>query len=553
MGDMLKDKRKIIVIGHKNPDTDSIASAIAYSYLKNATSNLGYEPARAGEINHETEFVLKRFGMEAPRLFEDVSTQVQDIDIREHPGVDGNMTMHDAIMLMQNKKISTLPIVNDGKHLDGIISINDIAIANMDNMSANILAESKTSYANILKTMEGSLVCGDIEGKHAVGKVIVGAGGPEVIEAAAEEGDIVICSSRYETQLCAIELDVACIIVCDGAPVAKTIQKIANQNGTIVISTPFDTFMASCMINQSIPISYYMIRDIISFNLSDSVEEAREVMSRLRHVYFPVLDRNGDYCGVVSRRNLLNLKRKQLILIDHNEKTQCVNGHEDADILEIIDHHRIASIETNGPVFFRNHPVGCTATIIHQMFIEHGVEIPPEIAGILCAAILSDTLRFNSPTCTAMDERAAETLAKIAGIDIDTFAREMFEAGESLEDKTVEELFQQDYKLFKTSGLQIGVGQGSFVSPKTLSQARELIRNYMPSALREQHIDMAFYLLTNVFDGCSELLYIGDGAEQLIEKAFGTECKGGSCLFPGMISRKKQFIPPLLKAMKEQE
>ncbi|MBR5261396.1 MAG: DHH family phosphoesterase, partial [Oscillospiraceae bacterium] len=260
MGDMLKDKRKIIVIGHKNPDTDSIASAIAYSYLKNATSNLGYEPARAGEINHETEFVLRRFGMEPPRLFEDVSTQVQDIDIREHPGADGNMTMHDAIMLMQEKKISSLPIVSNGNHLDGLISINDIAIANMDNMSANILAESHTSFANILKTMNGSLVCGDIEGKYATGKVIVGAGGPEVIEAVAEEGDIVICSSRYETQLCAIELDVACIIVCDGAPVAKTIQKIANQNGTIVISTPFDTFMASCMINQSIPISYYMIR-----------------------------------------------------------------------------------------------------------------------------------------------------------------------------------------------------------------------------------------------------------------------------------------------------
>ena len=282
---------------------------------------------------------------------------------------------------MRDQQITTLSVVDDGGALLGIITLKDLAMANMDFDGNQFLADAKTSYRNILETLNGTMVTGDPEGCVQTGKVVIGAASPETMETVVEPGDVVLVANRYEAQFCAVEMGAACVIVCTGSAVPKTIVRLAEERGCTILSTPFDTYPAACRISQSVPVSFHMLdHDIMTFRLSDELEDVREVMGRVRHVYFPVLDHEGKYVGVISRRNLLNLRRRRLILVDHNEKTQCVDGWEDAEILEIIDHHRIGNLETSGPVYFRNQPVGCTATVIYQMYGEQGVEVSPEIA-----------------------------------------------------------------------------------------------------------------------------------------------------------------------------
>ncbi|MBR0063290.1 MAG: putative manganese-dependent inorganic diphosphatase, partial [Oscillospiraceae bacterium] len=396
-------KRKIMVIGHKNPDTDSICAAISYSYLKNKISDTYHEPRRAGEINQETAFVLQKFGMPTPRLCENVSPQVRDIDIREVEGVAGGTTMRAAWETMRDKDVTSLPILNEDEHLLGLVTLQDIAMANMDSLDPRTISNAGTSLRNVIDTLDGNLVVGDPETRLSGGKVVIGAGSPDVLEQSMDEGDIVLLANRYDTQLCAIEMNAALIIICGAPDVAKTIVKLATMNSCAIITTPYDTYQASFLLNQSIPVEHFMQRNIKSFSLLTTVEDARKLMGQVRYNYFPIVNGDGKYCGLISKRNLLNFMRKKLILVDHNERTQCVDGYEEAEILEIIDHHRIGTLETNGPVYFRNQPVGCTNTIIYSMFREQGVEIEPAIAGIMCCAILSDTLAFRSPTCTQLD------------------------------------------------------------------------------------------------------------------------------------------------------
>lgn len=546
-------ERKIGVIGHKNPDTDSVCSAIAYAWLKNQLDLGRYEPLRAGRLNGETKYVLRRFGLEKPEECLDVGPRVQDIEIRRMPGVSGQMTVRKAWETMRDQQITTLSVVDGDGYLQGIISLKDLAMANMDAEGTRFLAASQTPYQNILETLGATMITGDPAGKVTRGKIVVGAGSPEIMEEVVEEGDLVLLANRYEAQYCAIEMGAACIIVCTGSAVPKTIVRLAEERGCTILSTPYDTYPAVSRVSQSVPISYYMLRDnIMTFRTTDELEDVREVMGRERHVYFPVLDTDGKYAGVISRRNLLNLRRRQLILVDHNEKTQCVDGWEDAEILEIIDHHRIGNLETSGPVYFRNQPVGCTATVIYQMFGEQDVEIPPRIAGALLSAILSDTLKFQSPTCTPLDQRIAQRLAQIAGVDIDELARAMFEAGEDLEGKAPKEVFHQDYKTFEASGVRFGVGQGSFVSPVNYQKALEMVSGYLPEALRESNLNMMFYMLTSLPEQATLVLSTGGGAQALLERAFETKAGPDGVLLQNVVSRKKQFIPEMLRALQEE-
>lgn len=542
--------RKVGVIGHRNPDTDSICSAIAYAALKNATGEMSCEPLRAGAINGETKYVLERFGVPAPELCPDVSAQVRDIDIRRIPGTDGMTTVRRAWETMRDQQISTLPITDEEGTLLGIITLKDLAMANMDISSTRFLSASKTPYRNIIETLGGTLVTGDPEGCVTTGKVVVGAASPELMEEVLEPGDLVLVANRYESQYCAVEMGASCVVVCTGSAVPKTIQRLAREKGCTIISTPYDTYPASCMISQSVPIAYYMLRNnLLTFRTTDSVEYVKEVMGKVRFVYFPVLDGEGRYVGVISRRNLLNLHRKQLILVDHNEKTQCVEGWEEAEILEIIDHHRIGNLETSGPVYFRNQPVGCTATVIYQMYGEADVPVTPENAGLLLSAILSDTLKFQSPTCTPLDVRTAKALAELAEVDIDELAQAMFEAGESLEGKSAEDIFQQDYKTFVQGNIRIGVGQGSFVSQDNYDKARIMVSEYLTAAKTD--VDMSFYMLTSLRDQSALILYAGAGAGELLSRAFHTETGKDGVLLPGVVSRKKQFVPQLIRALQE--
>ena len=423
-------KRKTTVIGHRNPDTDSICSAICYANLKRAITGDAYIPARAGHVNGETRFVLDYFGMEEPKLVEDVRTQVKDIEIRKTRGVADNISLKKAWNIMQENNVVTIPSVRPDGTLEGLITVGDITKTYMNIYDSSILSKAHTQYSNIIETLEADIVVGDADVYFDKGKVLIAAANPDLMEFYIEPHDLVILGNRYESQLCAIEMGADCIIVCEGAGVSMTIKKIAQDRGCTVIATTYDTYTAARLINQSMPISYFMTREhLITFNSDDYTDEIREVMASKRHRDFPILDKEGRYLGMISRRNLLGAKGKQVILVDHNEKSQAVAGIESAEIMEIIDHHRLGTVQTMAPVFFRNQPLGCTATIIYQMYLENKVDIEPKIAGLLCSAIVSDTLLFRSPTCTPVDEMAARSLAAIAGLDIEKYAMEMFGAG----------------------------------------------------------------------------------------------------------------------------
>ena len=453
-------KRDIFVIGHKNPDTDSICSAIAYADLKNKlTHESCYVPKRAGQLNEESRFVLEYFGVKTPEYVADVGTQVKDIEIRMTAGVDANISLKKAWQLMRQNNVVTLPIT-EGEKLKGLITIGDIAKSYMDVYESTILGVAKTQYANIIETIDGHMIVGDENAYVDKGKVLVAAANPDLMESYIEENDLVILGNRYESQLCAIEMSAGCIVVCEGAEVSRTIKRLAEEKGCTVIMSPHDTFTVARLINQSMPISYFMKTDgLVTFRMDSLVDQIKDVMAKLRHRDFPILDGRGRYVGMISRRNLMNMRRKQLILVDHNERAQAPDGIDNAEILEIIDHHRIGSLETMAPVFFRNQPLGCTATIIYQFYREAGIEIEPKIAGLLLAAIVSDTLMYRSPTCTAIDRAAAEDLAAIAGIDVKDFAKQMFNAGSDLKTKTPEEIFYQDFKKFNIDETEFGVGQ----------------------------------------------------------------------------------------------
>ena len=550
---MPKAAHKVVVIGHRNPDTDSICSAIAYAELKNKTSSLVCEPRRAGRMNQETEFVLKKFGVTPPRMCTDVNPKIRDVDFREMPGINGSTSLRKAWEIMRDKQIDTLPITDAGNELLGLITVKDIATANMDVFDTGVLAKSRTSYKNILETLGGTMVVGDENAVCTTGHIKIGTATPEMLESAVEKGDIVILTNRYESQLCAIEKEASLLIICNGAKVGRTIQRIAEETGVAIMSVACDSYAAGKLMSQCAPISYYMTRDdIVKFTLVTPVSDVTRVMTKVRHRYFPVLDEDGKYCGMVSRRNIIALRKRRIILVDHNEATQAVEGFDQAEILEIIDHHRIGSLETDGPVYFRNQPVGCTATIITQMYDENGVEIEPKIAGLLLAAILSDTLVFRSPTCTPIDVAAAKRLAKIAGVDIDEFALEMFEAGENLAGKTAEEVFLQDFKVFMCGDIRFGVAQGSYMTRKNLQAAQKLLQPYLEEARNKQNVEDLYMLLTDVPKEESVVICAGRHADEMLRSGFEIEpAADGSWTLPGVVSRKKQFIPAMMTAYQE--
>jgi len=555
-----QEKQKILVLGHRNPDTDSICSAICYANLKQLLNGEEYEPCRAGNVNPETQFVLKHFKVETPRLVENVKTQVKDIEIRKTKGVDRGISLKNAWSLMQENNVVTLPVVADGGILEGVITIGDITKSYMDLYDSSIISKAHTKYANILDTLEGSIVVGDSECYFDRGKVLIAAANPDLMENYIEKHDLVILGNRYESQLCAIEMEAGCIIVCECAGVSLTIRKLAQERGCTVITTPYDTYTTARLINQSMPVSYFMTTDhIVAFSDEDYLDEIREIMASKRHRDFPILNSDGKYLGMISRRNLLGAKGKQIILVDHNEKNQAVEGVESADIREIIDHHRLRTVETMSPVFFRNQPLGCTATIICQMYQENGVKIDKKTAGLLCSAIISDTLLFRSPTCTRMDKTVALMLADIAGINAEAYAKKMFAAGSNLKGKSDEDIFYHDFKRFSVGKSVFGIGQITSLDSEELEALKERMLLYSEKAREQHHIDMMFFMLTNILTESTDLVCVGKGAEQLVASAFHTsdeddgseEKLDGFVHLPGVVSRKKQLAPQIMMALQQ--
>lgn len=548
---MGKRKEKIYVIGHKNPDTDSICSAIAYADLRQKVTGQVHEAKRAGHVNDETAYVLDRFGVEAPKLLTDVRLQVRDLDIHEMPGLKPNASIRDTWERMRQEQAKTLPIVKDDE-LVGVVSTGDIAKSYMDAHDNYFLSNARTQYRSIANTVEGKIVTGNGHGYFLRGKVVIGATLPEKLGEYLEEDDLVILGDRYEDHLCAIEENVSCIIVCNNAEVAEDIQEAATKNDCVIIRSPLDTFTIARLINQSIPVKHIMKKDnLITFQTDDFTDQIKEVMVKNRHRAFPVVNKHGKYIGTVSRRNLLGMKKKEVILVDHNERSQAVDNIEAAEILEIIDHHRIGSIETMSPIVFRNQPVGCTATIMHQMYVERNLEVSPAIAGLLCAAIISDTLMFRSPTCTHRDKMAAGALALVAGINIEEFAKEMFTAGSNLKGKTTEGIFYQDFKRFTTEQVNFGVGQISSMNQDELLSLKKRLIPFMKKECGKNGITMVFIMLTNILEETSEIICYGDGSGRLVEDAFNVKEENGGYILPGVVSRKKQLIPEFITALQQ--
>ena len=546
-----KKPKKVYVIGHKNPDTDSICSAIAYANLKNKITGEKYIAKRAGEVNGETAYVLDKFQVSVPSLLDNVHLQVKDMDIRHIEGVSGHMSIKDAWARMKDENIKTLPVTR-GEKLEGLITIGDIATSYMEVYDNNILATARTQYRNIVKTLDGTLISGNEHGYFLNGKVVIAASSPDLMENFIEKDDLVILGNRYESQLCAIEMDASCLVICQGANISKTIKKMAEERDIVIIQTPHDTFTAARLINQSIPVKYFMSRDNLEiFHLNDYVEHVKEVMSKTKYRDFPILDNKGKFCGFLSRRRLMTSRKKQVILVDHNEKSQAVNGIEEAEVQEIIDHHRLGGLETIGPVYFRNQPVGCTATIVYQMYQEEGVEVEPVIASLLCSAIISDTLMFRSPTCTPLDERSARKLAEIAGIDIEKLALEMFNAGSNLKGKTAEEICFLDFKQFTVNDINFGVGQISSMSAEELREIKTEVSAYLEQARKTQGLDMIFFMLTNIVAESSELLCAGNGAREKMISAFDLKGNPEMIELKGVVSRKKQLVPTLVSALQQ--
>ena len=542
--------KSTIVIGHKNPDTDSICSAICYADLKHKLTGEEYIPCRAGELNSETEYILKTFKVEAPKLIESLEPRVSDVQFREIDGIEPRVSLKNAWEHMRDHNIQTVPILTKRRKIKGIVTLGDQARFYMEDQDARVLSRAKTPYSNIAETLQGEVVVGDPDDSFSRGKVVVAAANPDVMEDFIDENDMVILGNRYESQLCAIEMNAGCIIVCLGAKVSKTITKIASEKGCTVIVTPLDTYTVAKLINQAIPVGYIMRKDsIITFGVDDLVTDVKTAVSKLRIRYFPILDNDDRYVGMISQRNLLDIDRQKVILVDHNEKGQAVDGIRSAEVIEVIDHHRIDSVETMNPIYFRNQPLGCTATIITMMYRENAVEIEPKIAALLCSAILSDTLMFRSPTCTPLDEAAARDLASIAGIDVEEHAMAMFNAGSKLSKKSPDEIFHLDCKSFRAEPFAITVSQVTSVSRKELKKVKEKLLPYMESLLPNSGADMLFLMLTNIIDESTELLFVGQGAKGYVESAFDREATASSVELPSVVSRKKQVLAPLITAI----
>lgn len=537
----------IFVVGHRNPDTDSICAAVAYAELKRRRG-IPAVAARAGEISRETAFVLERFDVPCPPLLETVRTQVCDLALDPVTPISPDSSIKKAWTLIKKNNVKTLPVVDDGERLIGIVSLSDMARKYMDIADTNHVDARSTSLLNLLDTLAGDLVCGDPRTFGAEGKVVVAAMTPDRMGAYVESGDVVLAGNRGDCQVEALHLGAACLVVTGGHEVAPEALEVAETQGRHIVVTPYDTFTAARLINQSVSVRHIMTAgELATFHLDDFVDDIRDLMLQTRHRSYPVVDNSKRVHGLLARFHLISPRRKRVILVDHNELSQAVSGVEEADILEIIDHHRVGDIQTGKPIIFRNDPVGSTSTIVYALYGESGLRPPRNVAGLLCAAILSDTMKFKSPTCTHQDITAARQLAEIAGIDdMDAFATAMFKAGSSLEGRTPREIFHQDFKDFILGNHKIGVSQINTMDGANLDAVRQELLTYMTDLCAAQQYDLLLLLFTDILKEGSEVLFAGEHTD-LVVKAFGSAQNG--LFLPGVVSRKKQIIPLLAAAV----
>ena len=542
----------VYVSGHRNPDTDSICSAIAYSYLLNATNKYNAVPVRLGEINRETEYVLKRFGVEHPVLLKTVKQKVEDLNYDKVTVFSKDLTLKTAWFLLKQQNLKSAPILDEHGQLLGLLSTSNIIEGYMDQWDSEVLKKAKTPVENVIDTLEANVIYLNESLKVVEGDIHIAAMSGSEAKKRIHENDVVIVGGDRSDDLEELISVKPSLIVLTGSLTAdENVVKKCKEQGISIISTPFNTYQTSQQIVQAIPVEYVMIKgDIKTFSTDDTLDYMKEVMSETRYRGYPVIDLNNRCVGSISRFALLKGLRKKVILVDHNERGQSIPGIEEADILEIVDHHRVADIQTVGPLLFRGEPLGSTATIVTKIFDELDVEMPSHIAGLLLGAVVSDTLLFKSPTCTPVDTKIAKKLAEIAGVDIQEFAMEMFKAGTSLVGKTVDEIFNQDFKKFSFDNLQVGVAQVNSMDIEGFLPYKKDMLDYMNKFAEDNNLEFTLLLLTDIINANSEI-FVGGPRPELVEKAFNvqlTECQG---TLVGVISRKKQVVPAITAIMSE--
>lgn len=542
-------KDVIYVTGHKNPDSDSICAAYAYAEFKNKIGDTEAVACRLGNVNQETQFILDYFNAEAPKFLNTVKLKVEDLQFDKISPISADISLKTAWTIMRDKNIKTLPVADENEHLLGVLAVANLTSCYMDIWDNRILAKSNTSLDNIVDTLSAKVAYMNENTKCFPGKIAVTAMEADTITEHIEAGDIAIVGDREEAQAALINLNVSLMIVTGGYAPSENIINLAKEHGVTVIVTQHDSFTASRLIVQSIPVGYVMVKEnIVSFRADDLVDDIKGIMAETRFRSYPVLDENGRVLGTVSRYHLISNHKKKVIQVDHNERGQSVDGLEDAEILEIIDHHRVADIQTNNPIYFRNEPVGSTSTIVAKCFFENGIRPSRKAAGLLCGAIISDTLLFRSPTCTPQDQYICKKLAEIAGINIEEFAKEMFKAGTSLKGKTVEQIFNTDFKPFTIEGTKVGISQVNTMDIDGFMPLKEEMLNYMDQKAKEAGLEMVMLLLTDILNEGSEILVTGAKPE-IVEKAFKVTLKDKGAFLPGVLSRKKQVVPPITNAI----
>ena len=536
----------VYVTGHKNPDSDSICAAYSYAEFKNKTSNLPAVPVRLGEVNRETQFILDYFGVEAPRFLETVKLKVEDLDIDTIEPIKAGLSLKNAWNIMRDNHLKSLPVVDESGRLIGMLSISNLTSSYMDIGDNDILGKSKTPIGNIVDTLNATALYVNEDCKTFDGKIAVTAMLPESLREIVQEGDIAIVGDRPDAQEELIDIKASLIIITGSHAPTNEILEAAKKAGVTIISTPYDSFTASRLLLQSIPVGYVMAtKELISFSQDELVEDIKDVMAETRYHSYPVTDNEGKVIGTVSRYHLISKHKKKVIQVDHNERGQSVNGIEEAEILEIIDHHRVADIQTSNPIFFRNEPIGSSSSIVAKCYFEKGLTPSKEVAGLLCGAIISDTLLFKSPTCTEQDKEICLKLAEIAGIkSVEEFAKEMFKAGTSLKGKTVGEIFNQDFKPFTMGETKVGVAQVNTMDIEGFMPLKDEMLDFMDSEAKSKGYDVVMLLLTDILTEGSQILVAGE-RHDYVEKTFNVELKDSMAFLPGVLSRKKQVIPPL--------
>lgn len=542
----------VYVSGHKNPDTDSICSAIAYSYLLNATNKYNAVPVRLGEVNRETEYVLKRFGVEHPALLKTVKQKVEDLNYDKVTVFSKDLTLKTAWFLLKQQNLKSAPILDEHGQLLGLLSTSNIIEGYMDQWDSEVLKKAKTPVENVIDTLEANVIYLNEALKVINGDIHIAAMSGNEAKKRIHENDVVIVGGDRSDDLEELISVKPSLIVLTGSLTAdENVVKKCEEQGISIISTPFNTYQTSQQIVQAIPVEYVMIKgDIKTFSTDDTLDYMKEVMSETRYRGYPVIDLNNRCVGSISRFALLKGLRKKVILVDHNERGQSIPGIEEADILEIVDHHRVADIQTVGPLLFRGEPLGSTATIVTRMFEEQDVEMPSRIAGLLLGAVVSDTLLFKSPTCTPVDTKIAKKLAEIAGVDIQEFAMEMFKAGTSLVGKTVDEIFNQDFKKFSFDNLQVGVAQVNSMDIEGFLPYKKDMLDYMNKFAEDNNLEFTLLLLTDIINANSEI-FVGGPRPELVEKAFNVQLTDRQGTLEGVISRKKQVVPAITAVMSE--